>query len=130
VLLAFKGKFRPLIKEGKKTQTLRLWKRCPFQPGAVVLSPKLGKVRINSVEKTLLSELSQDDAVQEGFEEIEQLVKSIKEIYSLKRIANVECFKIRFTYLGKKQTCKEPAEQRVTKEVGQVGRQLRLIRPF
>jgi hypothetical protein len=172
MLLTFKNKFIPPIRKSKKTQTLRLWKRCPFAPGAVacishrrdaesaekpheskpteqikvklqmtpchysrillfsslypfaspfslrslrlcgeksavVLSPKLGKVKINSVEKTLLSELSQDDAVQEGFERIEQLPKSVREIYSLKRIANVERFKIRFTYLGKKEVGKE-----------------------
>ena len=107
MLLTFKNKFRPPIRESKKTQTLRLWKRCPFAPGAVVLSPKLGKVKINSVKKTLLSKLSQDDAVQEGFERIEHLLKSVREIYSLKRIVNVECFKIRFTYLGKKEVGKE-----------------------
>jgi hypothetical protein len=126
VLLTFKARFRPLIRQGRKTQTLRLWKKCPLQPGKVTMSPKLGKVKIISVEKVLLSKLSQKDAIQEGFDTLEQLIKSIKEIYSLKRIANVECFKIRFTYLGKKEVRKEPPP----KKAAAAGRQLRLVRPF
>jgi hypothetical protein len=127
VLLTFKEKFRPLIREGRKTQTLRLWKKCPFQPGQVTMSPKLGRVKIISVERALLSRLSEKDAFQEGFETIEQLINSVKEIYSLKRIADVECFKIRFTYLGKKEVRKEPPLKKVATVAG---RQLRLVRPF
>jgi hypothetical protein len=127
VLLAFKEKFRPLIRQGRKTQTLRLWKKCPFQPGQVIMSPKLGKVKIISIERVLLSNLSEKDAFQEGFDALDELIKSIKEIYSLKRIANVECFKIRFAYLGKKEVRKEVPVKKVT---GVIGRQLRLVRPF
>ena len=127
MLLTFKEKFRPLIREGRKTQTLRLWKKCPFQPGQVTVSPKLGKVRITSVGRILLSELSEKDAFQEGFETLEELIKNVKEIYSLKRIADVECFKIRFAYLGKKEVRKEPPLKKVA---GVTGRQLRLVRPF
>lgn len=127
MLLTFKERFRPLIREGRKTQTLRLWKKCPFQPGQVTISPKLGKVKIVSIERVMLSKLTEKDALQEGFDALDQLIKSVKEIYSLKKIADVECFKIRFTYLGKKEIRKEPPLKKTT---GVIGRQLRLVRPF
>ena len=136
MLLSFKEKFRTLIREGKKVQTLRVWKSCPVQPGSVVLCPKLGKVRITSVDRVALSKLTPADAELEGLPTVEDLVKTIRKIYSLGKTADARCFRIRFVYLGKKgSSSPAPAATDGRRKEAQKpglanGKQLRFIKPF
>jgi hypothetical protein len=82
--LTFDGEFKDALLSGKKTKTLRRFKP-KVQPGDIVYIHSggyvLGKAKIKDVRPIKVSEIDDELAKQEGFENREQLIKKLREIY-------------------------------------------------
>ncbi len=80
-MLLMKKQFFDAIRSGRKTTTVRLWKRQMARAGEVHTMPGLGKIRIDDVRKATLAELTDADAVADGFESAADLIAALREIY-------------------------------------------------
>ena len=80
--LTFKRAYLPLIAAGKKTQTIRRWKKPKLRAGDVVLIPNIGTAEVISVEPVELADLDENDAECEGFASLGALIKALRSIYS------------------------------------------------
>jgi hypothetical protein len=66
-MLLFKKKFLPAIRAGEKTQTIRLWKWRQMRTGQRSYIPGAGYVRIDGVDEVQIADLTDADAVPDGF---------------------------------------------------------------
>ena len=80
-MLLFKKKFLPAIRQGEKTQTIRLWKFRRMKPGQRSYIPGAGYIRVTAVEEVQLDELTDDDARPDGFDTADQLRAEIRRLY-------------------------------------------------
>ncbi len=80
-MLMFKKKFLDAIRAGKKTQTLRYWKRLRIHSNQKSFIPGIGPVWIDSVDEVSIDNLTDDDAIPDGFASIEELKNEINNIY-------------------------------------------------
>ncbi len=80
-MLLFKKQFLPAIRQGRKRQTIRLWPYRRMRPGQRSYIPGVGPIRITRVEPVRLEELTDQDAVADGFDTVEQLRRALEEIY-------------------------------------------------
>ena len=76
-MLLMKKAFFDAIRSGRKATTVRFWKHQMVRAGEVHTMPGLGKVRIDDVRKIALSELTDDDAVADGFESAAELIAAL-----------------------------------------------------
>lgn len=100
-MLLFKKKFLEAIRTGRKTQTVRVWKRRYVRAGQISYTPGVGRIRILAIEEVDLSELDEQDARRDGFDSVEQLVDEIRSLYAERLDDGYQVFRIRF----------EPAEE-------------------
>ena len=96
-MLLFKKKFFEAIASGRKRQTVRVWPRRRLKAGQVEVVPHLGRVRITAFESVRPQDLSEEDAVLDGFESRAALLEELRALYG-DRLESVPCFRIRFTY--------------------------------
>ena len=96
-MLLFKKKFLPAIRSGEKTQTIRLWPYRRMRAGQRSYIPGIGYIQIDRVEEVLLEDLTDQDALPDGFESVDALRKEINEIYQDKIEAGYKVFKITFS---------------------------------
>lgn len=80
-MLLFKKKFLEAIREGRKTQTIRLWKHRRMRSGQSSYIPGVGCIQVASVEQVELVDLTEEDAQRDGFESAEALRAEIAAIY-------------------------------------------------
>ena len=82
--LKFDGKYKDLLLSGKKRATIRVGK-VNLKPGDEVLIHSggyvIGKAKIRKVEKKRVSELTDEDAIMDGFKNKEELLDALKEHY-------------------------------------------------
>lgn len=95
-MLLFKKKFLEAIRSGRKTQTIRLWPRAQFRSGQRSFIPGAGYVWIESIEQVELDELTDEDAVPDGFATADELRAEIAAIYSNPSDRSKRAFRIRF----------------------------------
>ncbi|MBR0192390.1 MAG: ASCH domain-containing protein [Thermoguttaceae bacterium] len=95
-MLLFKQKFHDAIRRGEKTQTLRNWKTLHVKPGRKDVIPGVGPIMIDSVEKVLFDDLTDADAVPDGFSTAEDLKNELRDIYG---DGPLNLYKIRFHLL-------------------------------
>ncbi len=95
-MLLFKQKFHDAIRRGEKTQTLRNWKTQHVKSGQKDVIPGVGPIMIDSVEKVLLDELTDADAIPDGFPTAEALKNELRDIYG-DDLSNL--YKVRFHLL-------------------------------
>ena len=74
-MLLFKKKFLPAIRQGRKTQTIRLWKHRRMKAGQRSYIPGVGYIRVTGVDKVGLKSLTDEDARPDGFETADELAK-------------------------------------------------------
>src|SRR5580698_7452026 len=79
--ILFKKEFKPAILKGRKTTTLRRWKKCNWKAGDRVNAPGVGVLVLHAVEPVEWSALTEADAHSDGFESLAELNKAIKKIY-------------------------------------------------
>ncbi len=96
--LEFKDKYRDLLMSGKKRATIRV--QCPYKKGQEVYvhcgGEIIGVAKIKDIEEKRVEELTEEDAREDGFESLEDLINEIKRIYG-----NPEkVYVIRFEFKG------------------------------
>lgn len=95
-MLLFKQKFHDAIRRGEKTQTLRSWKSQRVKAGQKDMIPGVGPIMIDSVEEVLLDELTDADAIPDGFPTAEALKNELRDIYG---DGAAHLYKVRFHLL-------------------------------
>ncbi|MEM8947431.1 MAG: ASCH domain-containing protein [Planctomycetota bacterium] len=98
-MLLFKKKFLPAIRAGQKTQTIRLWPWRRMRAGQRSYIPGIGYITIEAVTPVSLEQLTDEDAVPDGFESAAELRKEIESIYADKLDLGYEAFRIAFRIL-------------------------------
>ena len=79
--LLFKKVFHDRIRAGTKRTTIRRWPAPRLKPGQRVFSMGLGYLRIESVAPIDLKQLTDADALADGFESRRALRKTLRELY-------------------------------------------------
>ncbi len=79
--LRFRRQFRDALRSGRKTQTIRLWKRPPLKVGDLCSVREVGVVEILTVEPVTRERLCEGDARREGFDSVEELLETLRRIY-------------------------------------------------
>ncbi len=95
-MLLFKKKFLPAIRRGEKTQTIRLWRYRRFRSGQRSYIPGAGYIRVDRVEQVRLADLTDDDAIPDGFATADSLRAELDEIYGDKIAAGYQAFRVVF----------------------------------
>jgi len=96
-MLLFKKKFLDAIRNGKKTQTVRIWPKRRLKVGQREFVPGLGKVEIVGFDAVRPTDLTDADARADGFESREALLVELRQIYG-NTLDSLRCFKITFRY--------------------------------
>ena len=100
-MLLFKKKFLPAIRDGEKTQTIRLWKHRMMRDGQKSYIPGIGAIRIDRVEQVEVEQLTDDDAQPDGFPTAEALRNELATIYGDKLAEGYQAFRVVF-HVGEK----------------------------
>ncbi len=95
-MLLFKKKFLPAIRSGEKTQTIRLWKWRQMRAGQRSYIPGAGHVSIDEVAEVRIEDLTDADAVPDGFSTAAALRHELEAIYGDKLAAGYKAFRIVF----------------------------------
>lgn len=98
-MLLFKKKFLDAIRSGEKTQTVRLWKHRMMKIGQRSYIPGIGYIRITAVDEVQLEELTDADAVPDGFPTADALRAELHNIYGEKLAAGHKTFRVVFHIL-------------------------------
>ncbi|RLG82438.1 MAG: ASCH domain-containing protein [Thermoprotei archaeon] len=101
--LIFKREYGEDILRGGKTLTIRLYS--PLKSGDtvdIVVGPmKVGTALIESVEVKKVKDLTDNDAIADGFTNRDELLKALKKIYKSKISDRTEVKLIKFKLLGR-----------------------------
>lgn len=95
-MLLFKKKFMDAIRAGTKTQTVRLWKYRRMRPGQRSYIPGAGYIRVQAVDEVELDELTEEDALLDGFESAGALREEIAALYPKELAAGYRAYRVRF----------------------------------
>jgi hypothetical protein len=96
VMLLFKRKFLDAIRRGEKTQTIRLWKHRHMRAGQRSYIPGIGPIRITSIEVVSIDDLTDADAVPDGFPTAAALRDELRTIYGDRLADGYQAFRIVF----------------------------------
>ena len=107
-MLLFKKKFLPAIRQGEKTQTIRLWKHRRLRSGQRSYIPGAGYVRIDAVEEVQLERLTDDDARLDGFDTADELRAEIERIYPPGTATGYRAYRVVFELLPAEEQKKQP----------------------
>ncbi|QDT67115.1 ASCH domain protein [Planctomycetes bacterium MalM25] len=99
-MLLFKAKFLPAIRSGAKTQTIRLWTHRMMRTGQRSYIPGFGPVRITAVDPIELADLTDADAVPDGFETADALREELRNLYDASALAERRAFRVVFEPAG------------------------------
>lgn len=95
-MLLFKRKFLPAIRSGAKTQTIRLWKHRMMRAGQRSYIPGVGPIRIDCVEQVEISDLTDGDAIPDGFPSAAALRRELRAIYGDRLKADYRAYRVVF----------------------------------
>ncbi|MBN1588886.1 MAG: ASCH domain-containing protein [Pirellulales bacterium] len=98
-MLLFKKKFLPDIRQGIKTQTIRLWKHRHMRAGQRSYIPGAGYIRVTAVERVELDQLTDEDARPDGFATAAALREELARLYPEQLAAGYEAYRIEFHLL-------------------------------
>jgi len=107
-VLLFKKRFLEAIRSGQKTQTIRLWKFARMRAGQRSYIPGVGYIRITAVDEVKLADLTDEDAVRDGFETADLLRAEIAALYDPQTAQGQRVFRIRFELLPADQQKRQP----------------------
>ncbi|RMG02227.1 MAG: ASCH domain-containing protein [Planctomycetota bacterium] len=113
-MLLFKKRFLELIRQGKKTQTIRLWKHRRMRAGQRSYIPGVGYIRIDAVDQVSPAELTDEDAHRDGFDSVDKLRAEIERLYPGEAAAGRGVYRVRFTVLppDEQQRLREQRQRR------------------
>jgi len=95
-MLLFKKRFLEAIRQGEKTQTIRLWKHRRMRAGQRSYIPGAGPIRITAVDEVQLDRLTDADAVPDGFATADQLRSEIAQLYPQQLAQGYKAYRVRF----------------------------------
>ena len=127
-MLLFKKKFVEQIRCGEKTQTIRLWKYRRMKTGQRSYIPGVGYVAITSVERVELAQLTDADAVPDGFPTADALRTELCALYGTDVLKRLRPYIVRFSVCppSEQQTI---LEEKKEKRLGEENRH-KLFRNF
>jgi len=99
-MLLMKKEFYPAIRDGRKTTTLRFWRRSMVQPGRVVRIRGLGRLRIARVRAVRLEDLTEGDAKADGFDDLNDLRRTLDALYPPEERQDRTLYQVHFTYIS------------------------------
>ncbi len=99
-MLLMKKIFFEAIRDGRKTTTLRYWRRAMVKAGSLHSVRGLGKVRIEAVGQVAVDALTDADAKADGLAGLAELSETLAEIYTDQQRQDRALYKVSFTYLG------------------------------
>jgi len=100
-MLLMKKIFFDAIRSGKKTSTLRFWRRPRVRAGSRHNIRGLGKIHIEAIELIDPEMLTHEDAVNDGFDSLAELKRAMNELYPSDLRRGRKLYRIRFRYLGR-----------------------------
>ena len=95
-MLLFKQKFLEAIRSGEKCQTIRLWKYRRMKAGQRSYIPGVGYIAITCVERVELDDLTDADAVLDGFQTADMLREEIYALYGVDALKRLRAYIIEF----------------------------------
>lgn len=110
-MLLFKKKFLPAIRSGEKTQTIRLWKHRRMRAGQRSYIPGAGYIRIVRVEEVRLDQLTDQDAVPDGFASADELRQEIERLYPEQLAAGHRAFRVVFELVDRRLDGQSSSEE-------------------
>ncbi|MEN6458666.1 MAG: ASCH domain-containing protein [Thermoguttaceae bacterium] len=103
-MLLFKKKFLAAIRDGQKTQTIRLWPFRRMRTGQRSYIPGIGHIRLTAVERVELADLTDADAVPDGFATAAALREEIAQLYPKQLAEGYHAYRIVFMMEPKPST--------------------------
>jgi hypothetical protein len=113
----FKRKFIDAIRRGDKTTTLRRWKSCRLKAGSRAYVPGFGWLSILSCGEIELKDLSQADALADGFKSLTALKKTLAQIYPNCASDGRRWFRVIFRVEELKTTPEQDARKHVAHQI-------------
>ncbi len=110
-MLLFKKRFLAAIRAGSKTQTVRLWQHCRMKAGQRSYIPGVGYIRVLAVDAVQLNELTEADAVADGFASAQLLRDEIEALYPQELAAGHQAYRVRFRLFSAEETAAALAEK-------------------
>ena len=98
-MLLFKKHFLQAIRDGRKTQTIRLWKHRRMRAGQQSYIPGVGYIRVSEVAEVRLGELTDADALPDGFETADALRAELDRLYPAELAAGYRAYRVDFELL-------------------------------
>jgi len=98
-MLLMKKQFFDAIRTGRKTTTLRYWRRRMVSADSVHTIRGLGRVHIDSITKVAPSDLTDGDAQADGFDTLAQLSETLDGLYPPADRRDRQLYKVSFTFL-------------------------------
>jgi hypothetical protein len=95
-MLLFKQRFLPAIRAGRKTQTVRLWKHRRMRSGQQSYIPGAGHIDVEAVDEVRIEDLSDADALADGFASAAELRATLRELYPAELAAGYQAYRVRF----------------------------------
>jgi hypothetical protein len=113
-MLLFKKKFLAAIRDGEKTQTIRLWPYRRMRAGQRSYIPGVGYIAVDAVDEVTLDALTGDDARLDGFAVVGDLRAEIAALYDEQPAAGYRVFRVRFHVLDAsgQEACRREKQRR------------------
>ncbi len=95
-MLLFKKRYLAAIRAGIKTQTIRLWKHRRMRSGQRSYIPGVGHIQVIVVEPVRLADLTDEDALSDGFDSATALQAELQELYPAEIEAGYQAYRVQF----------------------------------
>jgi hypothetical protein len=115
--LLFKKQFAQAILSGDKTTTLRRWKSPRVRPGTRAIAPGIGWLNILACHPIKLKDLTEDDALSDGFDSLKDLLTTLAQLYPNHKTDGRQWFRIAFSLDGHQPTPTQTARRRVVRQM-------------
>ena len=99
-MLLMKKEFFEAIRLGRKTTTLRYWRRRMVAPGSVHNVRGLGRLRIESVQPVEPDSLTDADAQADGLDDVAALTAALATLYTPQQRGERTLYLVRFQFVG------------------------------
>jgi len=117
-MLLFKKRFIEAIRNGEKTQTIRVWKYCRMRAGQRSYIPGVGYIKIHAIDIVELDDLTEEDAAKDGFTSAEELCSEVRKFYAESLQQGHAVYRICFQVLPDEEQERIKAEKKAKKESG------------
>ena len=114
-MLLFKKKFLEALRDGTKTQTVRLWKVCRFRAGQRSYIPGVGYIWVTAVDPVRLDELTDADARLDGFSSASALLAEIQALYAEQLAEGYQAYRLRFRRMSPEEAAVAKQERAAKK---------------